>query len=274
MLSCNAANFTELILLRRVFKYTFTGKSFHVGDIYIVNLCTSFYFLIKGNFMKQQTPFSTILFCLLLLLFVSCSKNKSDLQNSKTKSVRTYAESAEGLHLLFSDLQKAIKENDSSTANNIAGSLAFNESSLNKWLYTHFDSSTAARLENEWKTEDISMATKYLPLNIKMRNNEGKTNFIVNKFVDPMDPEANSYQMSVINAMRRKVPLYSLRITKPGKTSGYHLYNFVYVVNTFRFVGRMKKCDSDEKLSEMMDAVSELSHRNREYYFSTGKLPY
>ncbi len=69
---------------------------------------------------------------------------------------------------------------------------------------------------------------------------EGQTQVKVDRF-DAPDPErATPLQNKALAAMKQKVPLYSVRLLRPGEETGLHLYSFAYLDGGFRYLGKMQ----------------------------------
>jgi hypothetical protein len=114
-----------------------------------------------------------------------------------------------------------------------------------------------------------------LPEDVAIQKAGGRTELLVERFDRRGDPSATGLQDEAFKAMKAPVPLYSVRMHPPGKASGYHLFNFVYVDGGFRFVGKLKKAQPDPTgpMAAEVAAVMELRNKDREVFFETGKLP-
>lgn len=68
---------------------------------------------------------------------------------------------------------------------------------------------------------------------------EGRVEVRVTKIGSADDANATGGQRKALEAMARPVALYSVRLVKPGETSGMHIWSFVYVDGAFRLAGKM-----------------------------------
>ncbi|HYE20010.1 MAG TPA: hypothetical protein VEA69_16295, partial [Tepidisphaeraceae bacterium] len=68
---------------------------------------------------------------------------------------------------------------------------------------------------------------------------QNRTNVTAYKLTDPDDKQATGAQRDALTAMKVKVPLYGVRLIEPGKDAGMHLWNFVYVDNGWRMIGKL-----------------------------------
>jgi hypothetical protein len=66
----------------------------------------------------------------------------------------------------------------------------------------------------------------------------GRTEVLVRRLERPGE-EATGLQNDALKAMKRPTPLYSVRLVKPGETTGFHLWSFVRAGGGFRYVGKM-----------------------------------
>jgi len=182
----------------------------------------------------------------------------------------SYPETADGLKAMFSDLMKAVEKDDEKAASALAGSLVVPDH--DKWFKTTFGDEAGARVSAEY-AKNVPNASKDLPKAVRMFITKGRTEVKAERFDDAGNPNANTYQDVAFKAMKAKVPLYSVRLVKPGEASGTHLYNFVYVGGSFRFTGKMLALDPNPEATPEVKAMSELRNKDREEYFKSGKLP-
>ena len=68
----------------------------------------------------------------------------------------------------------------------------------------------------------------------------GRTQVRVIKITGAEDPEATGNQKRVLKAMVKPTPIYTVKLTEPGKPRGSSFKSFVYVDGAFRFVAKLK----------------------------------
>lgn len=181
-----------------------------------------------------------------------------------------YPDTADGLKAMFSDLMKAVEKKDEKSASTLAGNLVV--PGYDAWFKQTFGDEAGARVSAEY-AKNVPNASKDLPKAVAMFITKGRTEVKAERFDDAGNPDANTYQDVAFKAMKAKVPLYSVRLVKPGEKSGTHLYNFVYVDGGFRFTGKMLALDPNPEATPEVKAMSELRNKDREEYFKSGKLP-
>ena len=148
-----------------------------------------------------------------------------------------YAETKEGLTKLIQDVLGATKGNEKDKlATLIKGMRLPNHEA---WFKKTFGDETGAKLAAEYGDllkkfdEDI---TKFFADIVK----DGKTQVTVLIVKAPADKDATGLQKDALSAMKAKVALYTVRMTKPGEESGTTLWSFVYVDGGFRLAGKMR----------------------------------
>ena len=181
---------------------------------------------------------------------------------------RHYDDSTDGLHRLFSDGFAAMRANDGAAMQALETGLDLDRPE--DWFNTTFGPVTGARLAVDYGKGSIGPGM--LATTLKTALDAGRTSVVVSKFVNPGDPEANTYEDQVLIAMKAKRPIYSVRLVPPGKVNGMHLFVFVYDQG-FKFLGPLKHAKSAQSNDETMDAVASLMNKDRIAYFKTGALP-
>lgn len=74
---------------------------------------------------------------------------------------------------------------------------------------------------------------------------KGQTDVRVTVLEKIDDPAATGLQRQALASMAKPVPLYSVRMVKPGERYGMHLWSFAYVDGRFRIVGKMRSLAAD-----------------------------
>lgn len=68
----------------------------------------------------------------------------------------------------------------------------------------------------------------------------GRTAVHAERFADAEQPGAVGYQCLALASMKKRVPLYSVRLTLPDGKRPWHLWSFVHHAGTFRYVGKLR----------------------------------
>ena len=148
-----------------------------------------------------------------------------------------YAETKEGLTKLIQDVLAAGKANEKDKLAALIKDLRL--PNHDSWFKKTFGDEKGAKLAAEYGEslkkfdEDI---TKLFADMVK----DGKTQVTVLIVKAPDDKEATGLQKDALAAMKEKVALYTVRMTKPGEESGTTLWSFVYVDGGFRLAGKMR----------------------------------
>lgn len=182
--------------------------------------------------------------------------------------VKSYPETTEGLEQLIADIGAAERAGDGDKAAAIANSLKPVDHTA--WFEAHFDAAVATRLSAELAPRLSQYAG--VAKGIAAQQARGRTVIRAEKFTDPDDDAATGVQSLALKAMTKPVAIYSVRMTEPGKKSGFHLYNFVYD-DGFRLMGKMKKVDDKPPASPEVEALGEIRMRDARVFLKTGKLP-
>lgn len=180
-------------------------------------------------------------------------------------AVKDYPDTTAGLESLVADLGSA----DGKAAAAIAESLRPGDPGA--WFAAHFEADVAKRLTAELEPR----LGEYAAIGgaIAAQKARGRTEIHAEKFTDAKDDAATGVQSLALRAMTSPAALYSVRMTEPGKTSGFHLYNFVYADGRFRLLGKMKKVDDKPPGSAELQALGEIRVRDARVFLETGKLP-
>ena len=106
------------------------------------------------------------------------------------------------------------------------------------WFKKIFGDEIGAKLGNEYNRMSPTLATDLAGI-FEGRVKDGRTLVSVTKIESATDPNATGLQKQAIEAMKTKVPLYTVRFAEKAGMPGYTLWSFVYVDGRFRLVGRM-----------------------------------
>ena len=154
-----------------------------------------------------------------------------------TKSNKvSYAESADGLKKLMSDILEAQKSGDKDKFNSLLKGLELPDAEA--WFKKVFGDDKGAKVAAQYKSNTNALEQDLTRLFAKIES-DGQTEIKITRLEKADDPQATGNQKDVLSAMKNPVPLYSARFVKPGETLGMHLYNYVYVDGTFRLAGKM-----------------------------------
>ena len=74
----------------------------------------------------------------------------------------------------------------------------------------------------------------------KQAGTEGRTEVKAIKIANANDANATGLQKAALSAMKAPVPLYTVKLVKPGETSGTSLWSFAYIDGSYVFLGEMK----------------------------------
>ena len=200
----------------------------------------------------------------LAFALVACAAKKS--------GPKSYDESTDGLHEMFSDLSRAVQKGDEKTATSLAEALVLPDHAA--WFKATFGEEAGARVDAEY-AKNVPGASRTIPSSLAGFLKQGRTEFWAEKFTDAGDPKSNTYQDVALKGMKQRVALYSMRFVEPGKKKGAHLYNFVYVGGAFRFVGKLLEVNPSPNIDSTAEvrAIAEYRLKEREEFFKSGKTP-
>jgi hypothetical protein len=160
----------------------------------------------------------------------ACSSDDSHTGASR------YPDGTAGLEQLFTDLCAAIAKGDKAKARALTRSLALSDART--WFTVAFGSADGQRLSAEYASAASSMeglADALEPLVAR-----GQTRVVIDALERPSDPDAVGYQDLALQAMKRKITLYSVRLVRPAGPETFHIWSFVYDRGGFRWIGKLK----------------------------------
>lgn len=142
----------------------------------------------------------------------------------------SYPENADALRLMFEVMLKAAKSGDMEKANALAQRLVIPNYAA--WFNENFGASNGVKLAADYRqlAEAVQSGQLWDFSDLVKRAESGVSTYGVS---DPSDPQATGGQKKVLEARRRPIALYGVRL------GGLHLWNFVYVEGSFRVAGKM-----------------------------------
>jgi hypothetical protein len=147
-----------------------------------------------------------------------------------------YPDGTAGLEQLFTDLCAAIAKGDDAKARALTNSLALSDART--WFTVAFGSADGQRLSAEYASAAASMEGLVEALQPLVAR--GQTRVVIDALERPSDPDAVGYQDLALQAMKRKVTLYSVRLVRPAGPETFHIWSFVYDRGGFRWIGKLK----------------------------------
>ena len=152
-------------------------------------------------------------------------------------SVIAYDDTEQGLERLFNELIVTLRDKDrESDAARLAESLQLPEPGT--WFRDHFGK-RGNKLASQYSKipPDIGrLATLIREAVVDTNQSQVK----VDKFTSKDEPNAVGYQLRALEAAQKPLSLYSVRLSSPVDKTVSHIWSFVHVDGTFRFVGKLK----------------------------------
>lgn len=173
---------------------------------------------------------------LALTLVLGAAACGDDSAASKTNGAGDrYEPTRRDLERLGNELFAAIAAADESRAAAIAESLRLPDHEA--WFADHFGDDEAAKLTAEYEPSSRELS-QLVALFAELAAN-GQTEIAVERFDESGDSASVGYQRIAMEAMKKKTPLYSMRIRKPDADDVFHLWSFVHE-DGFRWIGKLK----------------------------------
>lgn len=159
----------------------------------------------------------------------------------------SYPATDAGLESLIDDLVAARAAGDEDRAYQLTASLRLD--GYEAWFADQFGDALGARLASDYERQraDIGLMVRTVS---ELREN-GRTETQIEKFDSAADQKAVGYQSKALAKMKRKVPLFSVRLHAPGDERSFHIWSFIHLGGTFRYVGKMKAVGDAEKLGDL-----------------------
>jgi hypothetical protein len=202
------------------------------------------------------------------LLSVSCLGKAAPLPPEKKIDI-AYANSADGLKSEFDDFLGTWKTKEGDKARAIMRSLHLADPK--SFFKATWGDDAGGFLAGEY--DQLSPHMDEMQHVIMDLAKSGATEVKVTRFDNANDSEETTYQAAAIKAMKKPVPLYSVRITAPGHHLGQHFYSFIYLDGTFRYIGKTKQLGGTAPADARVDALAELRLKDAAEYARSGKLP-
>jgi hypothetical protein len=121
--------------------------------------------------------------------------------------------------------------------------MAMTPDNAKSWFSKTFGPDLGTKLAQGWEEEVFANLPK-LVRPFKQAGAEGRTEVQVTKIQSASDPNATGAQKSAIQAMKTPVPLYTVKLVKPGASTGASLWSFAYIDGSYVFLGEMKRVKS------------------------------
>lgn len=151
----------------------------------------------------------------------------------------TYSDTVQGLESLMRSLVSAIQNDDAAEEARLLESMRLDDPKA--WFNEVFEPRIAERLVAEY--EPLKGGIGHLVNALKGPIDAGQTDVKADRFDAPDMQGATGYQQVALARMKKKVPLYSVRLsTRDGKRT-FHVWSFVHHEGTFRLVGKMREVE-------------------------------
>jgi hypothetical protein len=162
------------------------------------------------------------------------------IANTPTSLVKdAYPATVAGLRDMMADFVRAHRRNETEARSRAEAVLALPGAA--GWFNAHFPGAAAKHLLSEYQIYGHGYA-EFPRLVADQGFKHGRKTFVVDVISGAGDPKAIGFQARALEAMTRKVPLYTFRLSGEGKAD-FVLYSFVHEGGTFRYVGRLARLD-------------------------------
>jgi hypothetical protein len=110
-----------------------------------------------------------------------------------------------------------------------------------KWFAAHFPKELAAAIASDYQ-DLVKKSGGRAGIGKLVRGwlNAGNSEVSVVAVSRPDDPEATGLQQAALQQMTQPVTLYTIKLRKPGHSSGISFWSFVELDGTYRLVGKMQ----------------------------------
>ncbi|HEY8141582.1 MAG TPA: hypothetical protein VIG06_02885 [Kofleriaceae bacterium] len=168
----------------------------------------------------------------------------------------TYSDTVQGLQSLMTSLVTAIQNDDAAEEARLLESMRLDDAKA--WFNEVFEPRIAERLVAEY--EPLKGGIGHLVNALKGPIDGGQTDVKADRFDAPEMQGATGYQQAALARMKKKVPLYSVRLsTRDGKRT-FHVWSFVHDGVTFKLVGKMRAVE--EKPPALVGGRDPLEYRD------------
>lgn len=160
---------------------------------------------------------------------VACGGSNKDRDGS------AYPDSIDGLAELVRNLVASARTENAEKLAEQARALRLTDHRA--WFADHFGDELGKKLATDYAA--VAGELRQLVRALETLSSSGHTKVVVERFDQPNQPGAIVYQDLALKKMKKRVPLYSVRLLKPGDSRGFHVWSFVYVDSGFRWAGKM-----------------------------------
>ena len=189
-----------------------------------------------------------------VLLASACDKKETEETTDEPKKTPTEATSDEKptqpaaqvdqgnvdeLKKQIETTMSAIDTKDMDAVQNAILGMAMTPENAKAWFERTFGPELGAKLAAGWEEEVFANLPK-LVRPFKQAGAEGRTEVQVVKIASATDANATGLQKSALEAMKTPVPLYTVKLVKPGATTGSSMWSFAYIDGSYVFLGEMK----------------------------------
>ncbi len=105
------------------------------------------------------------------------------------------------------------------------------------WFDRQFKPGIAKKLSAEYR--NLAKTIDELPDLIAAQKAHGRTEVTVGRFHKAIDRNATGIQNAALQRMKSPTALFTIRLTKPGESTGFTLTSFVFIDGQYRFAGKM-----------------------------------
>ena len=148
----------------------------------------------------------------------------------------TYSDNVQGLESLMRSLVSAIQNDDAAEEARLLESMRLEDPAA--WFNEVFEPRIAERLIAEY--EPLKGGIGHLVSALKAPIDAGQTDVKADRFDAPDMQGATGYQQAALARMKKKVPLYSVRLSTLDGKRTFHVWSFIHHQGTFRLVGKMR----------------------------------
>jgi hypothetical protein len=191
----------------------------------------------------------------LVALLVGCGKETDPGSSAPEKPIKTGSTSSsasgspttpavdDGDHsadikLHVEGLMQAIGSKDTEKVEPLLLGMVMTPDDANTWFASTFGPDLGPKVGKEWEEEVFANLPKLIRP-FKEALGEGKTEVSVKRITSATDAEATGKQMAALVKMVKPVSLYTVKLMKPGETSGSSLWSFAYVNGSPFFLGEL-----------------------------------
>jgi hypothetical protein len=193
--------------------------------------------------MLQRVIRSGACLALVSALVIACGSESTQEDASTTVEVKPVPEitrlddTTDALEDQFKRLVANIKAGEYDLAETILKGYALPDAP--KWFKDHFGDALGVELASGYEAQ--GRALPQLAKLIRSLTDKGLSLVTVERFEASSSPDAVGYQALALDKMRKKVALYSVRLSQDKDKDAFHLWSFMHDGTTFRWVGKMRE---------------------------------